>query len=44
MLQDKLFVLFDENLLHLRKPALFLNFDLQWFLVEVPDRNSLAFT
>lgn len=44
MLQDKMFLLFDEDKLHMRKPSLFLNFDLQWFVVDVPDRNSLAFT
>lgn len=44
MLHDKLFILFDEDKLHMRKPALILNFDLQWFVAEVPDRNSLNFT
>ena len=41
MLIDKMFYVYDEDKLHLRKPKLVLNFEQQWFCLDVQDKNTL---
>jgi hypothetical protein len=43
MLFDKVLLVFDEDKLYYRRPLIFLNFDLNCFLLEAGDKKSLDF-
>lgn len=43
MLIEKVLYVYDEDKLHMRKPAFTLNFDLHGFILEAADNKTLEF-